>query len=290
MNWAALTLVSDTEIGQMEPQAVAPGSPWGETTWSNARTQAKNLLRIWLERDHAGVVGVADRVRDRWAADVVFGYTGSAYTDKTTEATDDEAEDLALATIFTTANTDRLYVGARYAFDGLFLELLENVNASASVLTVNYWKGGAGWTSLSATDGTAVSGKTFAQSGRITWTQPSDWDRRDLNATGQEYYWAELVVSVAPDAGTAASQMLPIRAPDGLKRVCLLLSLYHILNGLAEGAADPEAWRTKATDYLEMAKELYQQVPAPIDVNLSGAVTPSEAVEARPGLVRMLRA
>lgn len=290
MSWAHLSLVSDTEIGEIEPQATAAAAPWGATTWASPRARAKNLLKIWLERDHPDVVGVADQIRDRWAADKVFQYTASAYTDRTTEAADDEAEDVALATIFTTAANDKLYIGARYAFDGVFVQLLDSVNAVASVLTAKYWKGGSGWTTLSATDGTTSGGATFAVSGRITWTQPTAWERRDLNGVGEEYFWVELSVSAALTAGTAASQALPIRSPDALKESAVLLALYYILNGLAAGAAEPESWQTKATTYLDMAKELYGQVKIPLDLNLSGAVEPIvEEVEAYPSRVRMFR-
>lgn len=290
MSWAHLTLVSDAEIGEIEPQAIATAAPWGATTWASPRSRAKNLLKIWLERDHPDMVGVADRVIDRWDADRVFAYTGSAYTDKTTEATDDTAEDIDLSVVFTTFADDRLYVGARYAFDGLFVQLLDSVNANASTLTAKYWKGGAGWTSLSATDGTLSTTKTLAVSGRMTWTQPTDWERRDLNDVGEEYFWVELSISAALTAGTAASQITPIRSPDALKECAVLLALYYLLNGLAAGAADPAPWQTKAQTYLDMAKELYGQVKIPLDVNLSGAVEPdTEVIEAHPQRVRMFR-
>ncbi len=291
MSWAHLTLVSDAEIGALEPQAIATAAPWGATTWADARANAKNLLRIWLERDHPTVVGVTDRVIDRWTPDKAWAFTGSAYTDRTTEVSDDTAEDLNLATVFTTFATDRLYVGARYAFDGLFVDLLDSVNANASILTAKYWKGGAGWTTLSATDGTTTGGKTFALSGRVTWTQPTTWERVDLNSVGEEFFWVELSISAALTAGTAASQILPIRSPDALKECARLLACYYILNGLSAGAAEPEGWQKKAADYLDMAKELYAQVKVPLDLNLSGAVEPAtdEEAEAHPARVRMLR-
>jgi len=290
MSWAALTLVSDGDIGEIEPQATAAGSPWGAVTWASPRARAKNLVRIWLQRDHAEIVGVADRVIDRWAADKVWGYTGSAYSDATNEATNDTAEDVNLAAVFTTFGTDRVYVGARYAFDGVYVEMLDSVNAAASTLTAKYWQGGSGWTSLSATDGTAVSTATLGKSGRITWTQPSTWSRRDLNGVGEEYFWVELSISAALTAGTAASQLLPIRAPDGLKEVAVLLALFYILNGLAEGTAEPEPWRAKAAMYLDIAKELYTQIRVPMDLDLSGAIRPvEEETEAHPARVRMLR-
>lgn len=281
MGWSGLSLVSDSEIGQLEPEATASGGPWGAITWASARAEAKRSLKIWLESDFPDVVGVADRVRDTWVPDYAFAYTGGIYTDRTSEVRDDEENDLTLATVFTTFGTDRLYIGAAWEFEGLAVLLKDAVNAAAALLTVKY-SGPAGWTTLSATDGTAAAGATFAKSGRITWTVPTDWQRNTLNGTGDEYYWIELSISAALTAGTKASQVLPVRAPDGLKRVAAYLALHHILNGLAAGAADPPFWQTKADNYLKAASELYGRLKANsaiwLDLNRTNAVTQEERV------------
>lgn len=281
MGWSGLSLVSDAELGQLEPEATAAGGPWGAVTWASARAEAKRSLKIWLESDFPDVVGVADRVRDTWVPDYAFAYTGGSYTDRTSEVRDDEENDLNLATVFTTFGTDRLYVGAAWEFEGLAVLLKDAVSAAASLLTAKY-SGPAGWTSLSATDGTASGGATFAKSGRITWTLPTDWQRIRLNGTGDEYYWVELSISAALTAGTKASQVLPVRAPDGLKRVAAYLALHHILNGLAAGAAQPEFWQTKADSYLTQASELYGRLKANsaiwLDLNRTNAVTQEERV------------
>jgi hypothetical protein len=279
MGWTSLTLVTDAAIGRLEPEAVHPSAPWGQTSWPSQRTSAKQDLRIWLEADFADIPGVADRILDRHAPDYVFAYTGAAYSDETAEASDDQEEDLDLSAVFTTAATDRLYVGAVFEFDGLHVKLLDSLNAIASVLTVKYW-GPTGWTSLTATDGTAASGKTFAKTGRITWDVPTDWERRDLNDTGEEYFWIELSVSVALTSGTSATQILPVHAPDALKRIAEYLALYHICHGLAAQSGNPELWDARAEKYLNAARSLYETLKnkggIPIDVNTDGTIDQNE--------------
>lgn len=278
--WANLTLVTDAELGQIEPQATSSQSPspWGATTWASARTEAKRELKILIETAFPTIVGVADRILDRHKPDYVFQYVGGAFTDRTTAASDDEAEDLALATIFATAS-DKLYIGAAYQFDGLFVKMLDSLNAMARTLTVKY-SGAADWTALSVTDGTASAGKPFAQSGRITWTIPDAWQRRALAGTGEEYFWIELALDAAPTAGTAASQILPIRAPDGLKRVAALLALYYILNGLELQAGKPGDWKEKALRYRKEALDLFQLLKEnggiPLDRNRDEQVSQGE--------------
>lgn len=281
MGWSALSLVSDAELGQLEPEAVASGGPWGAVTWSAARAEAKRSLKIWLESDFPDVVGVADRVLDKWRADFAFGYTGGSYADVTSAVGDDTEDDLTLSSVLATFGTDRLYIGAAWEFEALAVLMTGTRNAAASVLTAKYL-GPVGWTSLSATDGTATAGATLAKSGRITWTTPTDWQRERLNGTGDEYYWVELSISAALTSGATVSQILPVRAPDGLKRVAAYLALHHILNGLAAGAAQPEFWQTKADNYLKAASDLYGRLKANsaiwLDLNRTNVVTQEERV------------
>lgn len=279
MSWAALALVTDAEIGDLEPEATDPAAPWGNTTWSNQRSEAKRDLKIWLEMDYPHIPGVADRVLDRWAPDYVFGYTGSAYTDLTSAARNDTPDDVTLSTVFTTFGTDALYVGTAWGFSGLHIGMTGTKNANTSVLTAKYY-GPSGWTSLSASDGTAASGKTFTKAGRVTWTEPTDWQRVRLNGTGDEFFWIELTVSAALTSGTSAVQLLGVRAPDGLKRCAAYLSLGHIYNGLAAASPGEERWRAQSDKYFQMARDLYaglkQSSGLWIDADTSGSISDGE--------------
>jgi hypothetical protein len=286
--WANLTLVTDSELGQIEPQATSnqSPSPWGATTWTSARAEAKRELKVLIETTFPKVPGVADRILDRHKPDWVFSLISAAYADVTTAAVDDEEEDLALGTIFASAS-NRLYIGADYQFEGLWIKLLNDVNTVARTLTVKYsGSGTAVFTTVSATDGTSSAGKTFAQAGRVTWTIPSDWQRIRLNGTAAEYFWIELSVDGAITATTAASQVLPIRAPDGLKRVAAYLSLFYILNGLERQAGRPEEWKEKAAWYRTEALKLFDVLKnnggIPLDMNRDEVVTQAEIQQTAP--------
>lgn len=277
MSWPALTLVTDQDLGHLEPQATANSEPWGQATWPDQRAEAKRDLKVWLELDFPEIVGVADRVLDVWCADYVFAYTGSAYTDQSSNARNDTPDDVAIASILTTPASDRLYIGGAWTFDGLKAIMTGTRNAAASVLTVKY-SGPTGWTALTANDGTDVSGKTFAQSGRVTWVTPTDWQRQRLNGTGDEFFWIELSVSAALTSGTTLAQILAIRPPDGLKRCATYLTLGHIYNGLAAASPGEERWRQQSDKYFTMARDLYTGLKVKsslwIDVDSSGAIQP----------------
>lgn len=288
MSWAGLALTSDREIGQLEPQATHPDAPWGDTSWSDARAEAKRDLKIWLEMDFPEVPGVADRVLDKWAADYVFAYTSAAYSDVTSAASNDTPDDVALETVLATPASDRIYIGAAWSYEGIVALLTGTRNAAASVLTVKY-SGPAGWTTLTATDGTAVSGATFGQSGRVTWDTPTDWQRQRLNGTGDEFYWIELSISNALTSGVTASHLVAIRPPDGLKRCATYLALGHITNGLAMQSPDVDRWRQLSDKYFTMAKDLYQGLKAKagvwIDLDTSETVSQSETTHNKGGHV-----
>lgn len=298
MAWSALTLVSDADLGALEPEATAAAAPWGATTWANQRAEAKRDVKIWLESDYSRIRGVADKVLDTYKPDVVLGYTGAAFTDYTIAASDDTDEDIDLSAVFTTIADDRLYVAYAGEMDALYVKLLDSVNAIASVLTVKYW-GDSQWTSISATDGTTSSGKTFAKSGRLTWTLPANWTRRTMNGDSNAYFWLELSVSAALTAGTSASQILAVRAPDGLKRVTAYRALGYIFKGLAAQAAVPDGWLMRVnnrdkTGYWDLADTLYarlrDQGGIPIDVDSDETIDPEEGETLILSPIRMGRA
>jgi hypothetical protein len=252
-------------------------------TWPNQRAEAKRDLKIWLERDYAHIPGVADKIKDTTAPDAVFGYTGSVYSDFTSDASNITESDINIGTVFTTFGTDRLYIGAESEFDGLFVEMHSTLNAIASTLTVKF-SGPSGFTALTAINGTLTTSATFAKSGRITWSLPSTWQRSTVNNL-DELYWIELSVSAALTAGTKVSQVLPIRAPDGLKRVCAWRTLGIIYMNMAAQAPSTDYWAGRVsnqfkTGYWDRADALYESLVTkggiPIDVNNDNVITPDE--------------
>lgn len=282
MGWSALTLVTDSDLGALEPESI--NGAWKGTTWPNQRAEAKRDLKIWLETDFAHIPNVADKVIDTHRPDAVWGYTAATYNDLTANAETITDDDVVLSTVFATAATDKLYVGHSGEFDAIQVRMLASLNAIASVMTVKY-SGPTGWTTLTATDGTAVSGKTFAQSGRITWSLPTDWQRRTLNNRNDGYFWIELTVSAALTSGTAAGQVLVVKAPDGLRRVCGYQALGYIYTNLAAQAPSTGYWAGRArnqfkTGYFDRADALYAAMRdkggIPIDLDRDGVISSAE--------------
>jgi hypothetical protein len=296
MGWSGLTLCTDADLGSLEPSST--NGTWKAITWPNQRAEAKRDLKIWLETDYgAQIPDVADRIKDTYAADKVWSYTASTFGDLTQPADDTTEDDVDLSDVFVTPASDRLYIGNSGEFDGLDLKTIAGLNAIASVLTVKY-SGPAGWTALTATDGTAATaGKTFSGAGRITWTVPGNWQRRTLDGSSESYFWIELSVSAALTAGTSVGQLLIVRAPDGLKRVVTLRALGYIAQNLASQAPSTDYWIYKArnqfkTGYHDLAEALYATMRdkggIPIDIDDDGTIQPEETAITNP--VRLNRA
>jgi hypothetical protein len=275
MAWSSLSLVTDADLGALEPEAIA--GTWGAASWPTARDEAVRDLRIWLEADYPEIPDVADRIRDQWRPSRVWSATGGVWTDRTTEASSLDADDLALASVFATPSSDALYVGLGQAFEGLFVRMLATRNSNASTLTASYW-GPTGWTSLGAEDGTKQGSATFGRTGRVSWAMPIDWELRELQDEGIVRYWVRLTVSAALSSGTAAGQILPIRPPTGLRRVATYLALAHVCRGLAPKASEPAFWTDRAAWYHDQATALYARLRSqggiPIDLDGDASVSP----------------
>jgi len=115
----------------------------------------------------------------------------------------------------TLANGDAIYVGSHVPFRGVAVDV-QNANGNASTLTVRYWDGET-WTDISATDGTASGGATFAVDGNVTWTVPTRWAAarlRDITSTTyakahfkDHLFWTRWTTSAAFDSATSVNQM-----------------------------------------------------------------------------------
>lgn len=138
----------------------------------------------------------------------------TAPTDYSDNAQDGSTStDVTLSSLNTLANGDALYIGAHVPFSGVVVDV-DGANGDASVLTVEYWNGSA-WTNITATDGTASGGATFAIDGSVTWTVPSAWERGGpRNGSGYELlsnrYWTRWTVSAALDAAVTLNSMIGI--------------------------------------------------------------------------------
>jgi hypothetical protein len=98
---------------------------------------------------------------------------------------------------------------------------VDAANATASVITVKYWKNDATWADISDTDGTASGGASIAVDGEITWTVPTDWVMTSLEAAetteaknqglfSAPMFWTRWEFSGGLDSSTTVDSMTAI--------------------------------------------------------------------------------
>jgi hypothetical protein len=268
VSWHPSDLVSDIDLVDYE-QAIT--SQFGPTHWTNRRTKA---LEDWLFPILKTQGIDPDRIRTRAQADNVFGYTASTFSDLTSNASSETADDLNLATVFATVGTDALYIGSDRPFRGVFVRMLDSVSAITSALTVAYWNGA--WTTLPISNGTAkTSGKTFSGGGSITWTLPVDWQTRVVNGAASRYV-VKLTVSATP-TGALATQLGVIRA-SALRAPVTFRTLELIFREAPTGHEGP--WQEKADYYAKEAEAALQRalllVGGEIDTDEDDLISPEE--------------
>lgn len=137
--------------------------------------------------------GVKGSVTPAIDPDYVCVFTSPAtYADYTDEATDDSSS--THVPLDSMADSGYLYIGASAPFQLIRVDMGSNVNDQAATLSAEYSKGSSSWESLTISDGTASSGKPFAQDGDITFTTPSDWATDTVDSQAG-LYWVRFAVS-----------------------------------------------------------------------------------------------
>lgn len=82
-----------------------------------------------------------------------------------------------------------LYVGYDSRFDAAYFSFADgSVNIRAATMQAQYYDG-SGWTTITVDDGTSSGGATWGQSGTVTWTRPSDWERYTGIGSMGNWYW-----------------------------------------------------------------------------------------------------
>src|SRR5262245_41980346 len=136
MNWAPTDLVADADLTAYESKVL---TSFGVSDWTEKR---RRVLDDWLGPILKGQGYDLQRLKTRFEPSSVLGFTGAAYADQTSAASNTTEDDINLATVFTTVGTDALYVGFTAPFRGLSFRLLDSVSAVASVLSASYWGDG----------------------------------------------------------------------------------------------------------------------------------------------------
>ena len=247
MSWFPNDLVSDVDIQAYENGAL---TQFGRTDWEEKRRKA---LEDWMAPILRTQGFDIERLRTRYEADQVLGYTGAAYTDLTSAAQDTSADDLNLATVFTTVGTDALYIGSTNTFRGVSIRVLDAVSSTAAVLTVSYWADG--WVNLAVKDDTAKTvGKAFSGGGAVSWRVPSGWVRRTINSSSPLYY-VKVTISATP-TGAKASQIGVIRR-SALCAPATFRTLELIMREAPTSGSGP--WLEKADYYKDEASQALQR-------------------------------
>ena len=166
--------------------------------------------RIYIEAGSADIDGA---VKHFWMYNYVDGGAGDQYTDDTTDANDAGGSgDVLLGPTIAGAITDwdRNKDGHFVASDTVFGGLRYDIQTAAvgGAYTWKYWNG-TGWVDFpSIEDGTVSSSQSLAQDGDVTWTIPTDWQKRNVPPAGASkkgpYFWASCVKK-SGDVDTAAT-------------------------------------------------------------------------------------
>jgi hypothetical protein len=269
--WHPTDLVTDDDLLAYEATIL---SQFGQDSWLAKRTRA---LEDWLFPVLRGAGFDPHRLRTRFDADAVVGFTGAAYSDLTAASQSATADDVDLAAVFATPATDALYVGSAAPFRGLSLALLDAVSSVAGELAVTYWAGS--WKTLPRYDGTvATSGKTLSGGGSIVWDAPHDWATRTLS-TFPARYWVKVTVSATP-TGAKARQVAVVRA-SSLRAPLVFRTLELIMREAPTSSDGP--WRDKAEYYAAQADQALQRalplVGGEFDTDASDQVSEAEAAQ-----------
>ena len=220
----------------MNPQL---SGPWGEIRRAsalvgNAITTAataasafvafpKGTTYAWVEgRNYSTAVAIG-LLANPWIAvlkttdDFTLAANATDYSDAAQDG--DATTDVVLSSL---ATSGALWVGSHLPFGGVFADVDGTNSATTSTMAATYWsQTGPTMTTLTITDGSAVTSGTLQVDGAITWTVPAAWTADALRsivatcATAVPYsaiplYWVKFTVSVALDSSTTLDQLLAI--------------------------------------------------------------------------------
>ncbi len=242
MSWHPNDLVGDEDLTSYEPTVL---KQFGAIDWFDKRSKA---LEDWLWPSLRARGFDPDRLRTRVQPVSVLSYTPSTYTDRTSEAQSETADDFLLGA-YLTSTTDALYLGHDRPFRGLSLRVTDTPSTATAALAVALWQDV--WSSTVVADGTQVAaGKSFGRGGAVTWRMPPGWVVRHVNGS-DPLYWAKVTVSAALTAGAKGGRLSVIR-----RSVFCGPATYKTLEWIFRAAPTSQdgPWREKAEFYADLAE------------------------------------
>lgn len=136
-----------------------------------------------------------------------FTASGSVYRDDT-----DALRERGTSTTATynsmAADVDFIYIGCDVPFRGAYVNVV-NANGTASVLVATYSKNDGTFAGLTETDNTASGGASLAIDNSMTWTVPTDWEKRVINGSGP-HFWVRLAFDGGTDSATSLAEIIPM--------------------------------------------------------------------------------
>lgn len=251
MSWHPNDLVSDVDLQSYERTIL---TQFGTTDWQAKRQKA---LEDWLFPLLASAGLDPYRLRTRFQPHQVWGFTSSVYTDYTSAAKSQTADDIPLASVLAAAN-DALIIGSIWQFRGVSIRMFDAVSSAARALTVECWRDTwKAFPTSAISDDTKSSnnGKPFSKGGAITWTVPEDWVVRPVN-NSDALYFVRFRLDGAPTSAAIGQTSV-------IRRSCLcapaaLYTLHLIFNEAPTQQDGP--WERKAEDYLKKAEDAWQRV------------------------------
>jgi hypothetical protein len=234
MSWQPGDLLSDDDLLAYESTLA---QTFNRVEWDDKRSLA---LEHWMFPILRANGYQPENLRTRYEPDAVWGYTSSAFTNKTADAVNETSDDLNLATILATAGTDAVYVGSEKAFRGVSWRVLDAPSAVTGTVTVSYWADQ--WVPIGMTDQTTQGGVLFARGGSMTWRVPSDWVKRPIS-TSDSLYYVKVQVSATPTSAKAV--WYENEANAALERALKLVSA-EIDTDISDQVSEEETEQTAA--------------------------------------------
>lgn len=138
----------------------------------------------------------------------------------TTEVTESLSTPDLVQYAFAATTADSFYVGFHGKFASRYIQV-HTANTNSSVMTVEYWDGSLWQDVDDLVDQTSSAGKTFAQSGFISWENKDNWTKRSLTGMDSDIqlYWVKITVSANLSATTKLHAVLNLFSDDNMLRV-----------------------------------------------------------------------
>jgi hypothetical protein len=231
--------------------------------WAEQVAEKRKTAVDWIERRLRAEKYNTDKHLIRFRAAAIYSVTGGTYTDRTEALGDHTPDDVDLNDIYVDPSADAVFVGLAAPFRGLYVTMLDAVNANTlTASSLTYWNGGK-WMGLSSlVDGTTIATSiALSGGGRFGYKLPEDWMPRQLHAThaNTALYWLRLMVNRRPSDGTSVGQMAAIR-----RSVLTTPAAFYAL-----GLLYRESAMATQGGWLEKSEKLFEDAKAELTVSLA---------------------